>query len=63
MLTCIHNTRAELVGGAMDLKERMRAANRSAGKRLMEALKQRDSLQAMDIITKNKVCRCVWHIN
>ncbi len=54
MLTSIHNTRAEMVGNAMDLKERLRAMNMHAGKRLMEALKQRDSIAALDVITKNK---------
>ena len=54
MLSSINESRSEMVGNAMDLAERLRAANKDATKKLMEALKQRDSIKAMEIIVKNK---------
>ena len=54
MLTSINASRNKIVRNSMDFTERLRASNRDASKKLMIALKQRDSLAALEIITQYK---------
>ena len=59
MLTSINDSRADMVGNAMDVAERLRAANKDATRKLMEALKQRDAMAAMEVRACVRVCVCV----
>ena len=59
MLTSINDSRADMVGNAMDVAERLRAANKDATRKLMEALKQRDAMAAMEVHACVCVCVCV----
>ena len=54
MLSAINDARVELVANDLDTTERVRFSNREAGRALMEAVKQRRSLDAMAVISDNK---------